>query len=110
MFIIIYKEKKDGDVWGRMGMALVFFILCGCATPEYVLYGRHLSKMPPRTCLQQAMLYADFLDGEVYTDGQHAWVVKDGRVYDSTNMAYSGYPADCWQVRQLYKGEKRDEY
>ena len=80
----------------------------GCATPEYICYGRYLKKThPPNTCLEQANRYRDFLGGMICMNKDHAFVVKDGKIYDSTNMAYTGYKVGNWQVKRQY-GNKRD--
>lgn len=78
-------------------------LLAGCATPDHIIYARYLKvDCPPRSCLQQALLYADFIGGEAYSNGKHAFAVKDGKIYDSTNMDYTGYSIDNWQVRKVY--------
>ena len=70
-----------------------------------MLYGQQINRYcQPRTCLQQASLYADFLgeDAVVMTNKTHAFVVYNGKIYDSTAMKYTGLSVNDWEVRKIY--------
>ena len=85
---------------------LGLLLLTGCATPDYITYGYQINKVClPKSCLQQAYLYVDFIDGKVYSNKTHAFVIKNNRIYDSTNMAYTGISINNWRIKELY-GEK----
>ena len=55
------------------------------------------------TCLAESKMYAELLkNAKVMSNGHHAFVVKDGKVYDSTHMEFTGFliTTDC--VKNYY--------
>lgn len=107
-------EKKasiinKGIIFLTLDFLFLSILLSGCATSSHLLYAKQINKFcQPRSCLQQAFLYADFLgkDAKVMSNGKHAFVVKENRIYDSTNPSYSGRSVDNWRVRKVYKDKK----
>ena len=55
-------------------------------------------------CLIQSKVYAWLLGGnaKVMSNGHHAFVVKDGKIYDSTHMDLTGYSIDNEYVKEYY--------
>ena len=89
-------------------LLILTLLLSGCATPSYRMYGYQINKIcAPKSCIQQAELYADFIGGTIYLNETHAFVVKDGKIYDSMNMKYTGYSINNWQVKEVY-GDKQN--
>lgn len=87
-------------------------LLAGCATidPDYhfgEVLNRRVTK--PRTCLMQAKIYKWYLGGDakVMSNKTHAFVVMDNKIYDSTNMQYTGRSVDNIYVKCVY-GDKKE--
>jgi len=90
-------------IWTVLLAVWIGIFIIGCATPEYIRRGREIrDSHPPNTCLEQANHYRDFLGGEICISDNHAFVIRDGKVYDSTNMLYSGHSINNWQVQEVY--------
>lgn len=97
-------------IWYLWLILICMISLWGCTTipHEHRIYGHTISKMcPPRSCTMQSKLYADFIDGKVYCNKTHCFAVKNNKVYDSMNMAYTGYSINNWQVKKIY-GDKNE--
>lgn len=60
-------------------------------------------------CLIHSKVYAWLLgDAKVMSNGHHAFVVKDGNIYDSTNMEFTGLPIDSNKVIEFYGKEWKE--
>ncbi len=98
-------------IWYSWLVLIVAISLSGCAQPDYIIEGRRLSKIPPpHACLKQAKKYAKFLAKEgktvkIMVNKNHAFCVMDEKIYDSTDMDYTGFSVDNWGVRRKY-GDK----
>jgi len=94
----------------RIWVVLLGVLLSGCATADYNYhFGEVLNRRvtTPNMCLMQAKIYAWYLgDGAVVMANKtHAFVVMDNKIYDSTNMKYTGKSIDNIYVKCFY-GDK----
>ena len=106
-------------IWFPVTLAcLLLIFIPGCAT-DYkasldwhfgeVIYDRVPQKQNGRgTCVIQARIYRWYLGrgAKVMSNGEHAFVVKDGLIYDSTQMQFTGYPSDNVYVEAAYGPEE----
>ena len=66
-------------------------------------YGKFLNKhYPIKSCLPQARAYQAHIGGEIMINKTHAWVVKNGRVYDSSKLIFDGLRIDDHRVVKEY--------
>jgi len=90
-------------------LIVLFFPYKNVKAKDYILYGKTINSMchQPKSCCQQAMLYAEYLGGKVMSNGTHCFAVKDEKIYDSTYMRYTGFSIHSWRVQKVY-GKPKD--
>ena len=86
---------------------ILIFILSGCATTNNfeIKLGRLINdRSNIGTCLMQARIYAWLLGGnaKVMSNGKHAFVIKNKKIYDSTQMGYTGLSVKHRAVLEYY--------
>ena len=72
---------------------------------DRIAFEKYLSETcPEESCMQQARIYAKYLGegAQVMTNGKHAFVVKDGKIYDSTNPKCSGSYSGTMYAKKFY--------
>jgi len=105
---LLYKTRFIWVILLAIGMGV---LLSGCTTPVHTRYARLINRLEPRKkkCLRKAQLFVKLMGGEVYCNKTHAFMVKDGKIYDADIISLTGYPIDHWRVQRAY-GDKGTWY
>lgn len=93
-------------------LLLIILTLVGCEQYDFdtqVGYVLHKKITKADSCKEQANIYAWLIDGRAMGNKKHAFVVKDGQVYDSTQMQYTGLSVNDKKVKEYY-GDKKTWY
>jgi len=84
-------------------LLLFLWLFTGCTISNSILFGRTLNDFcQHKSCCQQAMLYAEYIEGKAMSNGTHCFVVKNEKLYDSTCMKYTGFSIHSWRVQKVY--------